>query len=220
VPPAQKPPSADADLLAVLPASLRDLAAQGTVRHYRANTTLIEEGDRGETLFLVLSGSLRIFCADPNGREITLAIYGPGEYVGEMSLDGGARSASVCTEEASVCAVISGQSLRQHLATHPEFTLELIQRLIRRARLATESVRSLALLDAYGRLAKLFDDLAVARDDGARVVAQQLTQREIAQRIGCSRELVSRFLKDLQQGGYVALEAQRYILLKKLPAKW
>jgi CRP/FNR family cyclic AMP-dependent transcriptional regulator len=218
VPPDRK--SDAAELLAALPAPLRELAAQGTLRHYRANTTLIEDGDRGDSLFVVLSGSLRIFCADPGGREITLAIYGPGEYVGEMSLDGGSRTGSVCTQEASVCAVVSGQALRQHLAASPEFTLELIRRLIRRTRLATESARSLALLDAYGRLVRLFDGLAVARTDGTRVIAQRLTHRDIAQRIGCSRELVSRLLKDLQQGGYVALEAQHYVMRRKLPAKW
>lgn len=220
MPPERKKEADAAELLAALPAPLRDLAAQGTVRHYRANTTLIEEGDRGDSLFVVLSGSLRIFCADSGGREITLAIYGPGEYVGEMSLDGGPRSASVCTEQASVCAVVSGQSLRQHLAANPEFTLELIQRLIRRTRLATESARSLALLDAYGRLVRLLDGLAAARADGTRVIAQKLTHRDIAQRIGCSRELVSRLLKDLQMGGYVAQEGQRYVLRRKLPAKW
>jgi len=220
VPSAQKKLPADAELLAALPEPLRGLAARGAIRRYRANTTLIEEGDRGDTLFVVLSGALRIFCADPNGREITLGIYGPGEYVGEMSLDGGPRSASVSTEEASVCAVVTGQSLRQHLAANAEFTLELIQRLIRRTRLATESARSLALLDAYGRLVRLLDGLAVARPDGTRVIAQRLTHQNIAQRIGCSRELVSRLLKDLQQGGYVAPEAQRYTLLRKLPAKW
>jgi CRP/FNR family cyclic AMP-dependent transcriptional regulator len=220
MPPARKNPPASADLVANLPAPLRDLAALGVVRRYRADTTLIVEGDRGDTMFVILSGSLRIFCADPNGREITLAIYGPGEYVGEMSLDGGVRSASVSTEEASVCAAVSGQSLRQHLATNLEFTLELIQRLIRRTRLTTESARSLALLDAYGRLARLFDKLAVSRADGTRKIAPRLTHQNIAERIGCSRELVSRLLKDLQQGGYVTLEAQRYVLLRKLPAKW
>jgi len=220
VPPAREIPASVADLLAALPAPLRELAAQGAVRRYRANTTLIEEGDRGDTLFVVLRGSLRIFSADPDGREITLAIYGPGEYVGEMSLDGGVRSASVSTEEASVCAVVTGVSLRQHLSANPEFTLELIQRLVRRTRLATENARSLALLDAYGRLVRLLDGLAVARADGTRLVEQRLTHRDIAQRIGCSRELVSRLLKDLQQGGYVAREAQRYTLLRKLPAKW
>ena len=82
------------------------------------------------------------------------------------------------------------------------------------------NARSLALLDAYGRLARLFDGLAIARADGTRLIAQRLTQKDIAQRIGCSRELVTRLLRDLQQGGYVALEAQRYTLLRKLPAKW
>jgi CRP/FNR family transcriptional regulator, cyclic AMP receptor protein len=220
MPPEQKNLPATADLLAILPAPLRDLAALGVVRRYRANTTLMVEGDGGDRLFVVLSGSLRIFCADPNGREFTLAIYGPGEYVGEMSLDGSVRSACVSTEEASVCAVVSGQSLRQHLATNLEFTLELIRRLIRRTRLTTENARSLALLDAYGRLARLFDGLAVARADGTRMIAPRLTHKNIAERIGCSRELVSRLLKDLHQGGYVALEAQRYVLLRKLPAKW
>jgi CRP/FNR family cyclic AMP-dependent transcriptional regulator len=220
MPRATPDPPVAADLVAALPAPLRDLAAMGVVRRFRANTTLIVEGDQGDTLFVILSGSLRIFCADPDGREITLAIYGPGDYVGEMSLDGGVRSASVCTEEASVCAVVSGQSLRQHLAANFEFSLELIRRLIRRTRLATESARSLALLDAYGRLVRLLDGLAVARADGKRMVGQRLTHKNIAERIGCSRELVSRLLKDLQQGGYVALEAQHYVLMKKLPAKW
>ena len=220
MPPVREIPTSVADLLAALPEPLRELAAQGAVRRYRANTTLIEEGDRGDTLFVVLRGSLRIFCADPDGREITLAIYGTGEYVGEMSLDGGVRSASVATEEASVCAVVTGLSLRQHLSANPEFTLELIQRLIRRTRLATESARSLALLDAYGRLVRLLDGLAVARADGMRLVEQRLTHQDIAQRIGCSRELVSRLLKDLQKGGYIAHEAKRYTLLRKLPAKW
>lgn len=220
MPRATPDPPVAADLVAALPAPLRDLAAMGVVRRFRANTTLIVEGDQGDTLFVILSGSLRIFCADPDGREITLAIYGPGDYVGEMSLDGGVRSASVCTEEASVCAVVSGQSLRQHLAANVEFSLELIRRLIRRTRLATESARSLALLDAYGRLVRLLDGLAVARADGKRMVGQRLTHKNIAERIGCSRELVSRLLKDLQQGGYVALEAQHYVLMKKLPAKW
>ena len=85
----------------------------------------------------------------------------------------------------------------------------MIRRLIRRTRLATESARSLALLDAYGRLVRLFDGLAVARADGSSVLAQRLTHQEMARRIGCSRELVTRLLKDLLLGGYIALEAQR-----------
>jgi CRP/FNR family cyclic AMP-dependent transcriptional regulator len=210
----------DADLLAALPPVIRALTKQGAIRRYRANTTLIEENDHGDSVFVVLRGLLRIFCADNNGREITLALYGPGEYVGEMSLDGGPRSASVATETASVCAVVSSATLRAHLAKNPEFALELIHRLIRRTRLATDSARSLALLDAYGRLTRLFDSLAVAQGGNVRVINEPLTHLAIAKRIGCTRELVSRMLKDLETGGYIAVEARRYFLLKKLPAKW
>ena len=77
----------DASLLAGMPATARELAAHGVIRSYRARTVLIGEGDQGDAVFVVLLGVLRIFCSTANGREITLALYGPGEYVGEMSLD-------------------------------------------------------------------------------------------------------------------------------------
>ena len=83
---------------------------------------------------------------------MTLALHGPGEYVGEMSLDGGPRSASVQAVEPTVCAVVTRETMLQHIAADPEFALALIVRLIRRARLATESARSMALLDVYSRL--------------------------------------------------------------------
>ena len=213
-----KPP--DSVLFAALPPLIGELARQGTVRRYRANTTLITEGERGETVFVILSGTLRIFCSDDTGHEITLALYGPGEYVGEMSLDGGLRSANVVTETACICSVIGGAAFVAHLNAHPAFCIELIRRLIGRARLATESARGLALLDAYGRLVRLFDLLAVSSGDGRRIVAERLTHLAIARRIGCTRELVSRILKDLETGGYLKVEDRRYVLIKKLPSKW
>ncbi len=217
-----KPPetSADAELLAALPPPLRQLAGSGTIRRYRARTTLIEEGDEGSSLIIVLSGALRIFCTGPNGREITLAVYGPGEYVGEMSLDGGLRSASVETDSASVCAVVNGRTLRAFLARSPEFAFELIVRLIRRTRLATANASSLALLDAYGRLANLLDTLAEPHTGNKRIIKQRLTHRDISERIGCSRELVSRHLKDLARGGFIAILQRQIVLLKRLPQRW
>ena len=210
----------DPTLISNLPEPVRGLAERGIVRKYRARTVLIQEGEEGETVFLVLAGSIRIYCADGEGREITLAIYGVGEYVGEMSLDGGLRSASVVTEEDTVCAVISGQVFREYLAVAPDFSIELIRRLIRRTRMATENARNLALLDAYGRLSRFFEEAAVADENGDRVLEGQWTQQEISRRIGCSRELVSRFLKDLSRGGYVAIDGRRYVLKRKLPARW
>ena len=217
--PQKKLPS-EADLLAVLLQPVREFAAQGLIRRYKAHTILIEEGDLSDTVFVVLTGTLRIYCSDYSGREITLALYGPGEYVGEMSLDGGPRSASVVTESECVCSVVAGQTLRNHLAQVPVFALEMIRRLIRRARLATNSARSLALLGAYARFVKLFDELALLQRDGTRLIAQHLTHQQIAQRVGCSREMISILLKDLANGGYLELRQRQYVLLKHLPERW
>ena len=136
------------------------LAARGSLRSFRRGTILIQEGDRGDTLYIVRSGRLRAYAADANGKEITLGIYGAGEYVGEMSLDGGPRSANVETLEATTCAVVTREALLAYIAERPDFALVMMARLIRRARLATESTRNLALIDVYGRMARLLEQLA------------------------------------------------------------
>jgi CRP/FNR family transcriptional regulator, cyclic AMP receptor protein len=199
---------------------LRALAQRGDLRRYRKGTLLIEEGDHGDSLYLIVSGRVKAFSLGNNDREITFGIYGPGEYVGEMSLDGGPRSASVITLEATSCAVITRHTLRAHIAMHPDFALDLIARVIRRARLATNNARSMALLDVYGRVTRLLEELAVAQPDGTRLIEQRLTHAAIASRVGCSREMVSRLLKDLEQGGYVDVEGRSMTLRRPLPARW
>ena len=214
------PDSAEA-LLAALPASLRDLAAAGEVRRYRRGTLLIEEGDRGSTLFIVLSGRLRAFSRHPvNEREITYGIYGAGEYVGEMGLDGEPRSASVEVLDPCTCARIDRPTLEAHIARHPAFALELLAKVIRRARAATMSLKQIALNDVYGRIKQLLDDSAQPRGDGTRVIAQRFTHLELSQRLGCGREMVSRVMKDLERGGYVARDGEQLVLLRPLPARW
>ena len=199
---------------------LRKLAALGVQRRFRANAVLIEEGEQGDEIYIVLSGRLRAFVSDARGREVTLGLHGPGDYVGEMSLDGGLRSASVKAVEPAVCVVVTRQTLTRHIATDPEFAFALIVRLIKRARLATESARSLALLDVYGRLKRLLESRAQPLGDGTRRIEERLTHQAIASEIGCSREMVSRLMKDLETGGFVATGGQRLVLLKELPARW
>jgi CRP/FNR family transcriptional regulator, cyclic AMP receptor protein len=202
-------------------AHIEGLAAQGVVRSYRKNVVLIQEGDYGDTLYIVQSGRLRAFAADPSGKEITLGVYGAGEYVGEMSLDGGPRSANVETLEATTCAVVTRAALLAYIAQHPEFALEMMSRLIRRARLATDSVRNLALIDVYGRMSRLLDQMAGSpAPDGTRTVTERLTHQQIASHLACSREMVGRLLRDLQAGGYVEMRERRVVLLKGLPPKW
>ncbi len=197
------------------------LAERGEQRRYRKGTLLIQEGDQGDTLFIIHSGRLRVYSAGDNDREITFGVYGPGEYLGEMSLDGGPRSASVITLETSVCTVIARRTLERFIAERPEFAFELLAKVIRRARSATLSARQLALNDVYGRLKALLAGLAQVQDDGTQRVADRLTHQEMANRLGCSREMVSRLMKDLERGGYVTVNDQhQFVLNKPLPQRW
>jgi CRP/FNR family cyclic AMP-dependent transcriptional regulator len=205
---------------AALTDSLRALAARGEARRYRKGTVLIQEGERGDTLYIILSGSLRAYSAGEARREITYGVYGPGEYLGEMSLDGGTRSASVITLEPTTCAVVTRSTLGQHIAECPEFAFELLGKVIRRARAATLSAKQLALNDVYGRLRQLIDALAVARSDGTLWIEGRPTHLELANRLGCSREMVSRLLKDLERGGYLDAQPSGLRIARPLPLKW
>jgi CRP/FNR family transcriptional regulator, cyclic AMP receptor protein len=212
---------APAELAAALPSSLRALAARGTPRSYRKGTLIIEEGTQGDTLYLLLAGRVKAFSSDARGREVVYGVYGPGDYFGEMSLDGGPRSASVMAQSACTCAVLTRQTLREHIKAEPEFAFELLARVIRRARLATQSARSMALLDVYGRVVQLLDSLAGEGAGDLRVIDQHLTHAEIAARVGCSREMVSRLMKDLVAGSYLRRgPASGWTLLRSLPQAW
>lgn len=199
---------------------VRALAARGTLRRYRRGTVLIHEGELGDTVFIVVAGRVTVACQDSQGREIRFGDFGAGEYVGEMALDGGPRSASVTTLEPTTCAVVTRATLRAFIAQEPEFAFELLAKVIQRLRLATRDARNLAFVDVYGRLAPLLEGLAEPQADGSRRIAQRLTHQEIASRVGCSREMVSRILKDLEVGGYLQVAERHLVLLKALPARW
>ena len=203
-----------------LPEPLAALTARADIRRLRKNTLLIHEGDQGDTLFIILSGRLRAFSMGDKDREITYGVYGPGEYIGEMSLDGGPRSASVMALEASVCAVVGRQTLEAFIAEQPAFAFELLAKVIRRARAATLNARQLALNDVYGRLKLLLESLAAPRGDGKRLITERLTHKEMANRLGCSREMVSRLTKDLERGQLLVMTDQGIELAASLPMRW
>jgi CRP/FNR family transcriptional regulator, cyclic AMP receptor protein len=213
-------PDPNRDPLAVLPDTLRRLAQRGELKRFRKGHRLIEEGEQGDTIFVILSGRVRVFGTGDKDREITYGTYGVGEYIGEISLDGGPRSASVEAIEACECAVVTRQTLLHHIAEHPEFALDLLAKVIRRARAATLNAKQLALNDVYGRLVLLLNQLAVPQADGTRLIAERLTHQDMANRLGCSREMVSRLMKDLEGGGYVDVGGSAIRLSRSLPSRW
>jgi len=199
------------------PPLLAALAAHGNTRPFRGNAILINEGDAGDSLYIVLEGRLRVYASSEDGRDVVLSEHGPGEYVGELSLDGKVRSASVKTLVPSVCCVVPGSELRSFVAEHPDFGVHLSQKLTRMVRRLTEQVKSLALQDVYGRMVRVLTELSDP-SGSERVVREKLTQQDIAERVGSSREMVNRVMKDLSSGGYVSVRDGRYVIHRKLPA--
>jgi CRP/FNR family cyclic AMP-dependent transcriptional regulator len=198
---------------------LRDIAARGGVQRYPAHAVLITEGDQSDTLYIIVSGAVKVYAANEAGKEIILNTHGPGEYVGEMALDGGPRSASVMTLEPTTCAVVSGAQLREFIVSHPDFALHLIHNLIHRLRTLTSTTKALALEDVYSRVVGLLQRLSVP-DGEHRVLLQRMTQQDIAERVGSSREMVSRIFKELTVGGYVQVSGGRITILKTPPVGW
>lgn len=195
---------------------LLEVAELGRIAVYPKETLLIREGDRGDVLYIILAGRVKVFSSSRDGKEVILDIHGPGETVGEMALDEGPRSASVITLEDTTCSLITRDLMRQYLATHPDFALKLIVRLIQRTRGAVEKVKRLALLDVYGRVTTMLTQLT-PNQSGTGVIIDRMTQQELAERVGASRDMVRRILHDLAKDGYVAVRSRRIEVLKPIP---
>lgn len=197
-----------------------EMARLGTLRSAPARTVIIAEGEIGDSLYIVLSGRVRAYLSDDLGREFFLNEHGPGEHFGEMMLDEGVRSASVITIEASRFSVLTRAQVQQYLLTHPDASMAMIRMLIGRVRVLTRTVGNLTLLDVYGRVARLLLDASREEPDGRLALPGRPTQQELASRVGASREMVSRILRDLREGGYIDIEDHRIYVLRPPPDVW
>ncbi len=211
-------PSDRPDPNILTPEELEAISPHAKARVYPAKTVVVTEGDRAGALFVIVEGRCKAYVSDDDGREAVLSVMGPGEYFGEITLDEGPRSASVMTLEPSRLLVVPQPEFRDFMARNPDFAMHLIAKLIRRIRDLTKAVGNLSLLDVYGRVARLLLDSA--KEENGRQVVERLRQTDIAGRVGCSREMVSRIFKDLVKGGYIALEEERIVIVRKPPAKW
>lgn len=196
------------------------LASRFIIRHHPKNSIIINEGDDTSSFYIILKGRVRVYLTDENGKEVVLNIQGEGEYLGEVALlDESPRSASVLTMEDSQFGVLSRQSFIDCISENPRLSLKVMRGLTRRLRALSENVRSLALMDVYGRMARLLLELAVDRE-GDMVIEDKLTQNDIAARIGASPKMVGRIMKDLKKGGYVRKKGKYLIIANTLPPAW
>jgi CRP/FNR family cyclic AMP-dependent transcriptional regulator len=194
----------------------REISKHAVQRRFPAKALIVQEGDRPDSLFIILEGRVKAYVSDASGREVILSTMGPGEYFGEVALDEGPRSASVMSLEPCVLSVIPLADLDRFIRDNPAFASHFIHRLLGRIRTLTQNVGSLALMDAYGRVARLLLESSITKG-GVQYVPERLTQADIASRVGCTREMVSRVFKDLVQRHYISLEDDRIVIHKVPP---
>lgn len=198
---------------------LEEVERQAVHRRYRARTVIIEQGDDAGNLFFLVQGRVKIFVVGEDSREVVLGERGPGGYVGELApLFEGKRTASVATLEDSDFLVLTRQSFERFLQARPSIALALVRDLAKKVQGLSDDVSDYALLDVYGRIAKLLKRSAV--EESGEMITAPLTHQDIADRVASSREMVSKILKDLRVGGYIEIVKKRIILREELPPRW
>ncbi|WP_026244428.1 Crp/Fnr family transcriptional regulator [Dasania marina] len=203
------------------PQELALMAEKVVVRTYAKNTVVINEGDYADSLYIINSGRVKVYCSDKAGKEFIMNTMKAGEHFGELALlDDDKRSASVRTMDKSNFCIIYKEDFNRVLDEQPNIAKVLIRNLARRVRKLTLDVKLLALQDVYGRVVNVLSDMATPRDEVSSIIPEKLTQQDIADRVGASREMVARILKDLVAGDYISFEGRQIIIHGRLPSEY
>ena len=198
----------------------REIVSQGRLQSVSRGAVVVTEGDVPRGLYLVLSGRLKVFLNDDEGREVVLAIEESGSAFGEISLlDEEPRSASVAAIEPCELVIIGKEALLDPLRRNPELSLAMIRSLAALVRRLSGNIRTLALKNIYSRLVHLLESRARHEGDH-RVIHERLTHQLMADMIGASREMVSRIMSDLIKGGYIETSRELICIKRRLPSGW
>jgi len=200
--------------------TIQEIESKAERREFKKGLIIIEKNDTADYLYVVLSGNAHAFIDDEeSGKRVIVNTIGPFELFGELAMfSGDRRSANIVAAEDCEVLLIQCDEILQAVREFPEFCSNVIQRLARKINSLTEDVSCLALLDNYGRIVRLLQEQASRSEEGD--TTERLTQQEIADHIGSSREMVSRIIKDLKIGGYIEIDNKRIKILKVLPKAW
>lgn len=195
------------------------VAAQAVTRQFPKNTVIVSQGDETDSFYVIVQGKVDVFLQNDKGKEIIINTMGLCESFGELAPLGGIpRQASIITTEDSTFGIISRQVFMDTLLVKPSIGMRIIDLLIGRIQDLTEEVSSLALEDVYNRVVRVL--YKHADEVGDKLVTEKLTQQDIASRVGATREMVHRILKELKTGGYISIEGKHITIEKKLPPGW
>jgi CRP/FNR family transcriptional regulator, cyclic AMP receptor protein len=193
---------------------LASVARCAMMRRVPRGSAVVHEGDRTDFVYFVLTGNLKVMVSDEDGREVILTILGQGEMFGEMGvLDDSPRSASVVAVTASDLVTIAKSDFKRLMQENFELAWHVMCNLTRRLRDADRKIESLALMDVYGRVARLLLEMS-EEVDGVKVVRKKVSKQDIAKMIGASREMVSRVMKDLGLRGLIE-ETESGVILRE-----
>ena len=197
------------------------LAEHSREVQFRKNAILMTEGDAGESMYVILSGLVKVYVSDEDGKELVLYEQGAGAVIGDIALlDDEPRSASVSTLDKTTALMIGKSSFIECLKQSPEMGLGIIRSLTQRLRHATEGSRSLALDNVYRRLADKIQELSVDKTETTARLEKKYSHQDLGNMIGASREMVGKVMAELVKGEYVELRDGIIHVLKKLPRNW
>jgi len=204
-------------LFATLTQAQAESVAQAVVkRRYKRGEVIVEQGKKSNCLAIVLTGRARVITTDTRGREVILANLQPGDYVGEMSLiDNLPHSATVRAEVQTDVLILGRPEFVRCLPENSSMAYAVMKGLVQRLRQADRKIESLALMDVYGRVARVLLELAQPGADGQPVIRERVSRQDVAKMIGASREMVSRVMKDLEDRGLIELAGDGSTLLKE-----
>lgn len=211
----------NADFFAKFPPEiLQRLEQKGNVRSYKKNSHIINQGDDSNAAYLLLTGAAYAYTDNADGNEFVVNSIFPGDCFGELGLlDNKPRTAHVKTVGPSTCLVISKAEFQGCIKSDIHAANATIEVLVDRIRHMTEDISCLALMDVYGRISRVLNN-SVRDVDSESSVTAKMTHQDIANRVGASREMVSKILKDLTAGGYITTEKKQITILKTLPLRW
>ena len=200
--------------------AVNDILGRIHSRSFQKKTQIVTEGEVSHSLYFLLEGKVKVYLDDETGKEIIVNIHKAGDFFGELGLIKSIpRTASVLTLDDCRMGVMQEVDFRRTIDKYPQFSLNLLRNLTDRLIEATETIRKLGLMDVYGRIAVTFLNMS-EEVDGRRIIPEKLTQQSIANRVGASREMVARILKDLKNGEYISIEDNQIIIRKPLPQSW
>jgi CRP/FNR family cyclic AMP-dependent transcriptional regulator len=195
---------------------LQAIADHTTTHTYPRNTILMHEGELPDAMYVVMGGRVKIYVSDTDGKELVLDSLSPGGFFGELALiDGSPRSATVVTTTETTISKILKTEFDHCLEASPKIAINLLKSLSKRIRILNDNVKDLALLDVYGRVASTI--LRLARERSGIMITDPITQQELANMVGASREMVSRVIKTLKSEGYISISGKQITILSTLP---